>query len=52
MTFIFLLAQIIGGYSLEQVHHPGCVINDDDFGDVFGFVTNHKSSSLVHLFQV
>ena len=43
--------QLLGAYPLQQVSTPGSVINDDDFGDVFGFITHHQSIHLVHVFQ-
>ena len=43
--------QHVAVYPIERIAQMDCVIDDEDFGDMFCFVTYHKVQHVIHVFQ-
>ena len=43
---------LLAAYPIETIHKIGFILKDEDFGDIFAFITRKLESNVVHLFQV
>ena len=42
----------VANYPIERIARTDSIFDDEDFGDLFSFITYHKVQHVVHLFQV